>query len=72
MVIFFSSITAVCFHLGIIQLIIEKPSVIAMKFMKTTGPETINAMANIFLSMVSKNGLFGFFWVELKKAPSDQ
>ncbi|KAL5108855.1 Solute carrier family 28 member 3 [Taenia crassiceps] len=51
MVIFFSSFTAVCFHLGIIQLIIDKPSKLATKFIKTTGPETLNAIANIFFSM---------------------
>ncbi|KAL5970976.1 Solute carrier family 28 member 3 [Taenia solium] len=50
-VIFFSSFMAVCFHLGIVQLIIDKPSKIATKFLKTTGPETLNAIANIFFSM---------------------
>ncbi len=52
MVIFFSAFMAILFHLGIVQLMIDKPSIIATKVLKTTGPETLNAIANIFVSMV--------------------
>ncbi|VDM33560.1 unnamed protein product [Hydatigera taeniaeformis] len=50
-VIFFSSFISVCFHLGIISVLIDKPSVWATKLLGTTGPETLNAVANIFVSM---------------------
>ncbi|VDN09631.1 unnamed protein product [Dibothriocephalus latus] len=50
-VIFFSSFISIMFHLGIISLLIDKPSVYAQKLMGTTGPETLNAIANIFVSM---------------------
>uniref|UniRef100_A0A5K3EGQ7 Solute carrier family 28 member 3 n=1 Tax=Mesocestoides corti TaxID=53468 RepID=A0A5K3EGQ7_MESCO len=50
-VIFFSSFISIAFHLGIISLLIDKPSVIATKVLGTTGPETLNAVANIFVSM---------------------
>ncbi len=38
-------------HLGIISLLVDKPAVIASKLLRTTGPETLNAVANIFVSM---------------------
>ncbi len=41
------------FHLGIITLMIDKPSLVVTKLLGTTGPETLNAVANIFVSMVS-------------------
>ncbi|KAL5970977.1 Solute carrier family 28 member 3 [Taenia solium] len=50
-VIFFSSFISVAFHLGIIAILIDKPSVWATKVLGTTGPETLNAVANIFVSM---------------------
>nr|CDS33869.1 concentrative Na nucleoside cotransporter [Hymenolepis microstoma] len=50
-VIFFSSFIAIVFHLGIIGIIIDKPSIVVMKVLGTTGPETLNAVANIFVSM---------------------
>ncbi|VUZ38941.1 unnamed protein product [Hymenolepis diminuta] len=50
-VIFFSSFIAVVFHVGIIGLIIDKPSVVITRVLGTTGPETLNAIANIFVSM---------------------
>ncbi|VDO01401.1 unnamed protein product [Rodentolepis nana] len=50
-VIFFSSFIAVVFHLGIIGILIDKPSVVVRKVLNTTGPETLNAVANIFVSM---------------------
>ncbi|KAL7060448.1 hypothetical protein AAHC03_09701 [Spirometra sp. Aus1] len=50
-VIFFSSFISILFHLGIISILIDKPSVVAKKLMGTTGPETLNAVANIFVSM---------------------
>ncbi|EUB60933.1 Solute carrier family 28 member 3 [Echinococcus granulosus] len=50
-VIFFSSFISVAFHLGIISILIDKPSVVATKVLGTTGPETLNAVANIFVSM---------------------
>lgn len=50
-VIYFSSFIAIVFHFGIIGIIIDKPSVVIMKILNTTGPETLNAVANIFVSM---------------------
>ncbi len=50
-VIFFSSFIAVAFHLGIVSLLIDKPSVVVTRALGTTGPETLNAVANIFVSM---------------------
>ncbi|VDN09339.1 unnamed protein product [Dibothriocephalus latus] len=49
--IFFSSFISVMFHLGIISILIDKPSIVVTKLMGTTGPETLNAIANMFVSM---------------------
>ncbi|VDN09082.1 unnamed protein product [Dibothriocephalus latus] len=50
-VIFFSSFISILFHLGVISILIEKPSALAKKVMGTTGPETLNAIANMFVGM---------------------
>nr|CDS33868.1 solute carrier family,broadly selective sodium nucleoside [Hymenolepis microstoma] len=50
-IIFFSAFMSVLFYLGIIQVLIEGPSAVAAKFLQTTGPETLNAIANILVSM---------------------
>ncbi|BHF72584.1 hypothetical protein SprV_0401565200 [Sparganum proliferum] len=50
-VIFFSSFISILFHLGIISILVEKPSRLAKKVMGTTGPETLNAIANMFVGM---------------------
>ncbi|KAM3172474.1 hypothetical protein ACTXT7_014456 [Hymenolepis weldensis] len=50
-VIFFSSFISVIFHVGIVSLLIDKPSIVITKVLGTTGPETLNAIANIFVSM---------------------
>nr|VZI11805.1 unnamed protein product [Spirometra erinaceieuropaei] len=60
-VIFFSSFISILFHLGIISILIDKPSVVAKKLMGTTGPETLNAVANIFVSMVTFLSIYNFF-----------
>ncbi len=52
-VVFFSSFISVMFHLGWVQQFIIKPSNFLRGIMGTTGPETLNAIANIFISMVS-------------------
>ncbi|VDO05328.1 unnamed protein product [Rodentolepis nana] len=50
-IIFFSAFMSVLFYLGLIQVLIEGPSAVLTKFLQTTGPETLNAIANILVSM---------------------
>ncbi|CDI97346.1 solute carrier family 28 [Echinococcus multilocularis] len=51
LVVFFSSFISIMFHLGWVQQFIIQPSNFIRHIMGTTGPETINAITNIFLSM---------------------
>jgi len=48
-IIFFSSLIAVSYHLGIIQFVIKKISFVMEKTMKTSGAETLSISANIFV-----------------------
>ena len=48
-IIFFSSLIAVSYHLGIIQFIIKKIAFVMEKTMKTSGAETLSISANIFV-----------------------
>ena len=48
-IIFFSSLIAVTYHLGIIQFIIKNISLLMEKTMKTSGAETLSISANIFV-----------------------
>ena len=48
-IIFFSSLIAVSYHLGIIQFIIKKIAYVMEKTMKTSGAETLSISANIFV-----------------------
>ncbi|KAL7061099.1 hypothetical protein AAHC03_09349 [Spirometra sp. Aus1] len=50
-IVFFSSLVAVLHHAGFLRVCIIKPSRFIHKVMGTTGPESVNAVANIFLSM---------------------
>uniref|UniRef100_A0A5K3EHF0 Nucleos_tra2_N domain-containing protein n=1 Tax=Mesocestoides corti TaxID=53468 RepID=A0A5K3EHF0_MESCO len=51
LVVFFSAFISIMFHLGWVQKFIIKPSNYFRHIMGTTGPETVNALTNIFLSM---------------------
>ncbi|KAL5969532.1 Solute carrier family 28 member 3 [Taenia solium] len=51
LVVFFSSFISIMFHLGWVQQFIIQPSNFIRNIMGTTGPETVNAITNIFLSM---------------------
>ena len=48
-IIFFSSLIAATYHLGVIQVIIKNISKIMEKTMKTSGAETLSISANIFV-----------------------
>ncbi len=48
-IIFFSSLMAVLYYLGIMQRIVAFFAVIMEKFLKTSGAETLSASANIFV-----------------------
>ncbi|BHF71774.1 hypothetical protein SprV_0401483400 [Sparganum proliferum] len=61
-IVFFSSLVAVLHHAGFLRVCIIKPSRFIHKVMGTTGPESVNAVANIFLSMIRWRPVFmGFF-----------
>ncbi|KAL5109504.1 Solute carrier family 28 member 3 [Taenia crassiceps] len=51
LVVFFSSFISIMFHLGWVQQFLIQPSNFIRNIMGTTGPETVNAITNIFLSM---------------------
>ena len=48
-IIFFSSLITVTYHLGIIQFVIKNISLLMEKTMKTSGAETLSISANIFV-----------------------
>ena len=48
-IIFFSSLIAATYHLGIIQIIIKNIAKVMEKTMKTSGAETLSISANIFV-----------------------
>tara|TARA_B100001057_G_scaffold405270_1_gene418158 strand:+ start:394 stop:1614 length:1221 start_codon:yes stop_codon:yes gene_type:complete len=48
-IIFFSSLIAVTYHLGMIQFVIKNISLLMEKTMKTSGAETLSISANIFV-----------------------
>ena len=48
-IIFFSSLIAVTYHLGVIQFVIKNISLLMEKTMKTSGAETLSISANIFV-----------------------
>ena len=48
-IIFFSSLMAILYHFGIIQLIVKSIAKIMQKTMKTSGAETLSVSANIFV-----------------------
>ena len=48
-IIFFSSLIAATYHLGIIQFVIKNISLLMEKTMKTSGAETLSISANIFV-----------------------
>lgn len=48
-IIFFSALTAVAYHIGIMQLIVRGIAWVMSKSMKTSGAETLSAASNIFV-----------------------
>ena len=48
-IIFFSSLIAVTYHLGVVQFVIKNISLLMEKTMKTSGAETLSISANIFV-----------------------
>ena len=48
-IIFLSSLTAVLYHLGIMQRVVQGIAWVMQRTLKTSGAETLNASANIFL-----------------------
>ena len=48
-IIFFSSLMAILYHFGIIQLVVKSIAKIMQKTMKTSGPETLSVASNIFV-----------------------
>lgn len=48
-IIFFSSLMAVLYHLGVMQLVVRALAKVMQKTMKTSGAETLSATGNIFV-----------------------
>lgn len=48
-IIFFSALTAVLYHMGVMQVIVQGLAWIMAKTMKTSGAETLSAASNIFV-----------------------
>jgi CNT family concentrative nucleoside transporter len=48
-IIFFSALTAIAYHLGILQLVVQGLAWLMSKTMRTSGAETLSAAANIFV-----------------------
>ena len=48
-IIFFSSLTAVCYHLGILQWIVEQMARVMQKTLGVSGAESLSAAANVFV-----------------------
>ena len=48
-IIFFSALTAVLYHIGIMQYVVQALAWVMSKSMKTSGAETLSAAANIFV-----------------------
>jgi len=58
-IIFLSSVVSVLFYWGVMQYIIRKMAWVMQFTMRTTAAESLNAAANIFLSMASD--IIGFY-----------
>ena len=48
-IIFFSMLTAIAYHVGVMQLVVQGLAWVMCKTMKTSGAETLSAAANIFV-----------------------
>ncbi len=48
-IIFFSSLMAVLYHVGVMQLLVRAVAVVMFRTMKTSGAETLSAAGNIFV-----------------------
>ena len=48
-ILFFSSLMAILYHLGIMQMLVRKIAWVMRRTMKTSGSETLSAAANIFV-----------------------
>jgi concentrative nucleoside transporter, CNT family len=48
-IIFFSTLMAVLYHIGIMQILVKSIAWVMQKTLKTSGPETLSAAANIFV-----------------------
>lgn len=48
-IVFFSALTAVCYHCGVMQYVTQGIAWVMSKSMKTSGAETLSAAANIFV-----------------------
>ena len=48
-IIFFSSLMTILYHLGIMQVLVRGMAVVMMRFMGTSGSESLSAVANIFV-----------------------
>ncbi|MCA9624616.1 MAG: hypothetical protein KC731_36580, partial [Myxococcales bacterium] len=48
-IIFFSSVMAVLYHLGVMQAVVRAIAVVMQKTMRTSGAETLSAAGNIFV-----------------------
>ncbi len=48
-IVFFSALTSILYHLGILQMVVKGIAWVMMRTMKTSGAETLSASANIFV-----------------------
>ena len=67
-IIFFSSLIAATYHLGVIQIIIKNIAKVMEKTMKTSGAETLSISANIFVGQTEAPILIGQFISSMTKS----
>lgn len=48
-IIFFSALTAIAYHVGVMQLVVQALAWVMSKTMRTSGAETLSAAANVFV-----------------------
>lgn len=48
-IVFFSALTSILYHMGVLQLVVKGIAWVMMRTMKTSGAETLSASANIFV-----------------------
>jgi len=67
-IIFFSSLMAVLYHLGVMQRVVQALAWLMQRTMGTSGPETLSASANIFVGQTEAPLVIGPFIEKMTKS----